>query len=135
MISVIIPIYNVSQYLSQCIDSVLAQSYRDLEIILVDDGSMDRTPEILDRLAEKDDRIRVIHKENGGATSARLCGVKVATGEWIGFVDGDDYIEPEMYEMLIGNAKKYGADIKESILSNFWLPIKYDLTSPKLILF
>lgn len=110
-ISIIVPAYNIEHYIENTVKSICDQTYRNLEIILVDDGSMDRTPEILDRLAEKDDRIRVIHKENGGATSARLCGVKVATGEWIGFVDGDDYIEPEMYEMLIGNAKKYGADI------------------------
>ena len=110
-LSIIVPAYNIEHYIESTVKGICDQTYRNLEIILVDDGSMDHTPEILDRLAEKDNRICVIHKRNGGVTSARLCGVEVATGEWIGFVDGDDYIEPEMYEILIENAKKYGADI------------------------
>ena len=110
-ISIVVPAYNIEHYIESTVKSICDQTYRNLEIILVDDGSMDHTPEILDRLAEKDNRIFVIHKRNGGVTSARLCGVEVATGEWIGFVDGDDFIEPEMYEILIENAKKYGADI------------------------
>lgn len=110
-ISIIVPVYNIEHYIENTVKSICKQTYRDLEIILVDDGSTDHTSEILDRIAEKDRRIYVIHKENGGVTSARLCGVGAATGEWIGFVDGDDYIEPEMYEILIGNAKQYGADI------------------------
>lgn len=110
-ISVIIPAYNVEKYIEKTVKSICAQTYRNLEIILVNDGSIDQTPNILDILAEKDLRIKVLHKENGGVTSARLLGVEVATGEWIGFVDGDDYIEPHMYEILLENAQKYNAEI------------------------
>ena len=110
-ISVIIPCYNIAQYIERAVLSVTAQTYKNLEIILVDDGSTDGTDEILDKISLSDDRIVVIHKENGGVTSARFCGIEAATGEWIGFVDGDDYVEPEMFEILISNAKKYGADI------------------------
>lgn len=110
-ISVIVPAYNIEKYIENAVKSVCNQSYRNLEIILVDDGSKDRTPMILDNLAKTDSRIKVIHKENAGVTSARLCGVRAATGDWIGFMDGDDYIEPQMYEMLLDNAIKYSADI------------------------
>lgn len=110
-ISVIVPAYNVENYIENAVKSICNQSYRNLEIILVDDGSKDKTPAILDKLANTDDRIIVIHKENGGVTSARLRGVEVATGNWIGFMDGDDYIEPQMYEMLLNNALRYKADI------------------------
>lgn len=110
-ISVIVPAHNIESYIEKTVDSICAQTYQNLEIILVNDGSSDSTPVLLDNLAEKDDRIKVIHKENGGVTSARLCGVETSTGDWIGFVDGDDYIEPQMYEMLLSNAEKYEADI------------------------
>lgn len=110
-ISIIVPAYNVENYIEKAVKSICNQSYRNLEIILVDDGSKDRTPDILDNLVKTDDRIKIIHKENGGVTSARLSGVKDATGDWIGFMDGDDYIEPQMYEMLLNNALKHGADI------------------------
>lgn len=110
-ISVIVPAYNIESYIENAVASICAQTYRNLEIILVNDGSSDNTPILLDELEKRDNRIKVIHKENGGVTRARLCGVEAATGEWIGFVDGDDYIEPQMYEMLLDNAKKYQADI------------------------
>lgn len=110
-ISVIVPAYNVEDYIENTVKSICNQNYRNLEIILVDDGSKDQTPTILDNLAKIDNRIKVIHKKNGGVTSARICGIKEATGNWIGFVDGDDYIEPQMYEMLLNNALEYGADI------------------------
>lgn len=110
-ISVIVPVYNLENYIEKTVESILAETYPKLEVILVDDGSKDKSPEILDRLARKDERVRVIHKKNGGVTSARLCGIKAASGEWIGFVDGDDFIEPEMYAVLMENAQKYGADI------------------------
>lgn len=110
-ISIIIPAYNVENYIVRTVDSVIAQSYKNLEIIVVNDGSTDATAQILDRLAAQDERIRVIHKENGGVTGARLRGVAEATGEWIGFVDGDDVIEPRMYERLLENALQYQADI------------------------
>lgn len=111
LISVIVPAYNIESYIVRCLDSILNQSYQSLEIIVVDDGSTDETGKIIDQYAAKDSRIIPIHKENGGVSSARLTGIFRATGSYIGFVDGDDYIEPEMYEHLLTNAKKYEADI------------------------
>lgn len=110
-ISIIIPAYNVERYIRNTVESIRNQTYQNLEIILVNDGSVDGTARILDELLSCDSRIKVIHKENGGVTSARLQGVKAASGEWIGFADGDDYAEPQMYEMLLENAVKYKADI------------------------
>lgn len=110
-ISIIIPAYNIEPYISATLDSVLAQSYPNLEIIVVDDGSKDGTGAIIDAYALKDPRIKVLHQENGGVTFARLRGVAEATGEWIGFVDGDDYVEPQMYEQLLRNALDHKADI------------------------
>lgn len=106
-ISVIIPVYRVERYLPDCLDSVLNQTVRDLEIILVDDGSPDRCGEICDRYGEKDSRIRVIHKENGGLSSARNAGLDVARGEYIAFVDSDDTVTPDCYEKMLLCAKKY----------------------------
>lgn len=100
LISVIVPIYKVEKYLDCCINSIINQTYANLEIILVDDGSPDNCPAICDEYAKKDGRIKVIHKENGGVSSARNAGLKVASGDYIGFVDSDDWIEPEMYESL-----------------------------------
>lgn len=111
LISVIVPAYNIGPYIGRCLDSILNQSYQSLEIIAVDDGSTDETGKIIDQYAAKDSRIIPIHKENGGVSSARLTGISKATGLYIGFVDGDDYIEPEMYEHLLENALKYHADI------------------------
>jgi len=99
-ISVIIPVYNTEKYLKKCLDSVIHQTMRDLEIICVDDGSTDSCPAILDTYAKKDCRVRVIHKENGGLVSARKTGIAVASGRYIGYVDSDDWIEPDMYEKL-----------------------------------
>lgn len=100
MISVIIPIYKVEEYLDQCVSSVINQTYTDLEVILVDDGSPDQCPKMCDEWATKDSRIKVIHKKNGGLSDARNAGLEVATGEYIAFLDSDDYIEPEMYHTL-----------------------------------
>ena len=111
LISVIVPVYNIAEDLPNCLDSILAQTYPNVEIVAVDDGSSDQSGEILDRYAETYPNIRVIHKENGGVTSARLRGVREAEGEWIGFVDGDDVIETDMYERLKNNAVKYDAQI------------------------
>lgn len=110
-ISVIIPVYNIAEYLPCCIDSVLAQTYKNLEIILVDDGSTDNSRNIIEKYAEKDSRIVKIFKNNSGVSDTRNKGIDIATGDYIGFVDGDDYIEPEMYELLLSNALKYDADI------------------------
>ena len=111
MISIIIPAYNIEKELARTLDSVLAQTYKNIEVIVVNDGSGDGTGAVIDAYAAKDSRIKAIHKENGGVTSARLRGVAEATGEWIGFVDGDDWIEPDMYERLIRNAQEHHADI------------------------
>ena len=92
-VSVIIPVYNVEEYLQECLDSMLDQTYKHLEIILIDDGSQDRCPYICDQYATKDDRIKVIHKKNGGAASARNLGLEIASGEYISFVDSDDYVD------------------------------------------
>lgn len=110
-ISIIIPAYNIQVYLGATLDSVLAQVYENLEIIVVNDGSTDSTAAVMDAYAAKDGRIRIIHKENGGVTSARLRGVQEASGAYIGFVDGDDLIEPYMYQRLLENLKTYEADI------------------------
>ena len=101
MISVIIPIYNVEKYLKKCIESIINQTYKNLEIILVDDGSTDNSPTICDEYKKKDKRIKVIHKKNGGLSDARNKGIDIATGDFISFVDSDDYIDLNMYEKLV----------------------------------
>ena len=111
LISVIIPVYNVKEYLEKCVDSVLGQTYRNLEIILVDDGSSDGSETICDTYAQKDNRVVVIHKKNEGAAAARNAGLNVAKGKYIGFVDSDDWAEPEMYETLYALSKETNADI------------------------
>ena len=111
LISVIVPAYNCAQWLPGTLDSLLTQTYSNLEIIVVNDGSKDETAEIIDRYTRMDSRIRGIHQENGGVTAARLRGVREAVGEWIGFADGDDILEPDMLRHLMENAMKYGADI------------------------
>lgn len=111
MVSVIIPVYKVEKYLRQCVDSVLNQTYTDLEIILVDDGSPDRCGEICDAYAKKDTRVIVIHKENGGLSDARNAGMNIAQGEYIYFLDSDDYIKPDAIECLVNIADKEHADI------------------------
>lgn len=107
LISVIVPVYNVEAYLPRCVDSILAQNYRNLEVILVDDGTKDASDKICDAYAEKDPRVRVIHKENGGLSSARNAGIAIARGEYLGFVDSDDWIEPEMYETMLSLALQH----------------------------
>ena len=98
IVTVIVPVYNVENYLQQCIDSIIGQSYKYLEIILVDDGSTDGSGKICDEYANQDNRIKVIHKQNGGLVSARKAGLKEATGKYIAFVDSDDWIDTDMYE-------------------------------------
>lgn len=111
LISVIVPVYNVAEYLPECLDSIINQTYTNLEIILVDDGSTDECPKICDEYAEKDSRIRVIHKKNGGLSDARNAGLDICTGEWVGFVDGDDTIHKDMYKILYDRAVEHNADI------------------------
>ena len=110
-VSVIVAAYNIQDYIIKCLDSIAKQTYNNLEVIVVDDGSSDNTGKLADEFAENDNRFIVIHKENGGVSSARNRGIDVASGEFIGFVDGDDTIEVDMYEMLVNNAIKYDADI------------------------
>ncbi|MCF2684354.1 glycosyltransferase, partial [Faecalicatena contorta] len=110
-ISIIVPIYNIEQFLPRCLDSILSQTYQNLEIILVDDGSTDDSGKIADRYAGKDERIKVIHQVNSGVSVARNHGLDQATGDYIGFVDGDDYVEPDMYEILMQIVTEYQVDI------------------------
>lgn len=113
LISVIVPVYNIKEYLERCVDSILGQTWENLEVLLVDDGSTDGTGELADRLAAKDDRIRVFHKKNGGSSSARNLGIRNARGTYLGFVDSDDYVEPFMYERLYRAIKETGIPIAQ----------------------
>lgn len=101
LISVIIPVYNVEKYLNKCITSVVEQTYKNLEIIIVDDGSTDQSPEICDEWKKRDSRIQVVHSSNGGAGKARNTALDMATGDYVTFVDSDDYIAPQMYQVLL----------------------------------
>lgn len=111
LISVIIPVYQEEKYLARCLDSVIAQTYRNLEIVVVDDGSKDNSGKICDEYARIDSRIRVIHKENGGQSSARNVGLEAAHGKYIGFLDSDDWITSDMYMYLYTLISQYDADI------------------------
>ena len=111
LLSIIVPVYDVERYLPKCMDSILAQTFTDFELILVDDGSPDNCPALCDAAAAKDARIRVIHQKNGGLSAARNAGLDAARGAWIGFVDSDDYIAPEMYEAMYHAVQSTGADL------------------------
>lgn len=113
LISIIVPVYNAAPNLSACIESILNQTLKNIEIILINDGSKDNSGEICDDYALRDNRIKVLHKKNGGVSSARNAGLALATGEYIGWVDADDYIEPDMFEFLYQLAITYNADIAE----------------------
>lgn len=114
LISVIVPIYNVEKYLNRCIESIVNQTYKTLEIILVDDGSPDNCPQICDEWKEKDNRIKVIHKKNGGLSDARNAGLDIAQGEYIAFVDSDDWIDKEWIEILFKELIKNNCDVSIS---------------------
>ena len=111
LLSIIVPVYDVENYLQKCIDSILAQTFTDFELILVEDGSPDGCPALCDAAAAKDARIRVLHQKNGGLSAARNAGLDAARGAWIGFVDSDDYIAPEMYEAMYQAVQNTGADL------------------------
>lgn len=111
LVSVIVPVYNVEEYLVKSVDSILNQTYENLEIILVDDGSTDMSGAMCDSFKEQDERIKVIHKKNGGLSDARNAGLEIATGDYIGYVDSDDWAEPDMFELMVTNCEKYGADV------------------------
>lgn len=118
LLSVIVPVYNVKDYVERCVDSIINQTYRNLEILIVDDGSTDGSGALCDVLAGRDGRIRVFHTANGGLSAARNVGIDAASGALIGFVDSDDWIEPDMYEFLYGLMMEYGADI--SVCGNYF---------------
>ncbi len=111
LISVIVPVYNVEKYIDKCVESIVNQTYKNLEIILVDDGSPDRCPQMCDDWVKKDARIQVIHKENGGLSSARNAGMRIMQGDYVCFVDGDDYIELNMIDILLRSIKKEDFDV------------------------
>ncbi len=111
LISVIVAVYNIENYIEKCIQSILDQTFTELQIILVDDGSTDGSGRICDSYANKDKRVQVIHRENGGLSAARNTGMEIAKGDYIAFVDGDDWIEPEMYEKMAGQATLHNADL------------------------
>ena len=106
LISIIVPVYNVGKYLRRCIDSIVKQTYEEIEILVIDDGSTDNSGIILDEYAEKDSRVKVYHVENGGCCKARNIALEKANGQWICFVDSDDWIEPNYCERLLTTAKK-----------------------------
>lgn len=113
LISVVIPVYNIEEYLERCVNSVCTQTYENLEILLVDDGSTDGSGRLCDELSGKDERIRVFHKQNGGSSSARNLGISQARGEYVGFVDSDDYISRDMYTLLYEAIQEYDAQIAQ----------------------
>lgn len=135
IVSILIPVYNVEDYLEKCLDSVISQTLNNIEIICVDDGSTDGSARILKKYKKKDKRIKIITKENGGLPSARNAGLEVARGKYIGFVDSDDFIEPNMYETMVNNARLHDSDVvicganifPETPRADQWL---YDTLSP-----
>ena len=120
LISIIVPVYRVEKYLDRCVQSIADQAYTNLEIILVDDGSPDHCPAICEAWAAKDSRVKVIHKENGGLSDARNAGMAIATGDLIGFVDSDDYIAPDMYQLLYENMVENQSDISACGVEMVW---------------
>ena len=120
MVSIIVPVYNVESFLPMCIQSILEQTIIDFELILVDDGSTDRCPLICEQYAKRDSRIKVIHKKNGGLSDARNVGLKASRGRYIGFIDSDDFIRKDMYEVLLRELEKENADfIKSDFIDYF----------------
>ena len=119
LLSIIVPIYNVEKQLNKCIESILNQTFTNYELILVDDGSPDKCGEICDEYEKKDKRVKVIHKKNGGLSDARNAGLNIATGKYIGFVDSDDIIHPQMYEKLYNCINKYNSDIVQCKFKKF----------------
>lgn len=142
LVSIIVPMYNVEPFIEECIDSLLRQTLSDIEIILVNDGTPDRSGEIAEDYAKRDTRIRVIHQENGGLSSARNAGIKAARGTYIGFVDGDDYVSSAMFQRLIEEAEQNRLDIagcgfyKQSADRRVYVPPQLDinrvLTKPEM---
>ncbi|SHH68403.1 glycosyltransferase family 2 protein [Clostridium grantii] len=119
-ISIIVPVYKVEPYIHKCVDSILAQTFTNFELILVDDGSPDNCGKICDDYEQKDCRVKVIHKENGGQATARNAALDIARGDYIGFVDSDDWIEPDMYELLYGMCTKNNCEISSCTMNIYY---------------
>lgn len=130
IISIIVPVYKVEPYLNKCVDSIVGQTCGDLDIILVDDGSPDRCPALCDEWAERDSRIRVLHRENGGLSDARNAGIDAAAGKYLLFVDSDDYIKPDACEKLLGYAEAHGGDL-DIVIGDAEIDIDGRLVHPK----
>ena len=131
LISVIVPVYNIIPYLPRCVESLRTQTYENLEILLIDDGSTDETPALCDRLEAEDERIRVFHKKNGGPSSARNFGLQQAGGEYVGFVDSDDYIDPDFTQHLVEAAEAHHADL---VIAPYKMVIPAGATKPEQVL-
>lgn len=131
-ISVVVPVYNVEKYFDNCVESLVNQTYSELEIILVDDGSSDGCPQMCDEWAGKDTRIKVIHKTNGGLSDARNAGMKIATGKYISFIDSDDYIALDFFETLLSVMKKENSDIVECGVVKFYEDSRFEKYSDDL---
>lgn len=125
-VSVVIPVYNVEKYLPECLDSVIDQTYKNLQIIIVDDGSTDSSGKICDEYAEKDNRIIVVHQKNAGAGAAKNTGLELIDGEYFSIIDSDDYIELDMYEKMINSLEKYNADIVQCLFRNVFVNDSFD---------
>lgn len=125
-ISVVIPVYNVEKYLSECLDSVVNQTYKNLQIIIVDDGSTDFSRKICDVYAEKDNRITVVHQKNAGAGAAKNTGLELIDGDYFSIIDSDDYIELDMYEKMVNSLEKYNADIVQCLFRNVYVNDSFD---------
>lgn len=126
LISVIVPVYNVEKYIKRCVESLISQTYSNLEIILVNDGSLDKSGDICDLLAMSDSRIKVIHKENGGLSSARNAGIAASKGDYVGFIDSDDWVSLDMYEYLMSLIQKNNADVAQI---NFTFTSEYTMNA------
>lgn len=125
-VSVVIPVYNVEKYLSECLDSVIYQTYKNLQIILVDDGSTDSSGKICDEYAEKDNRITVVHQKNAGAGVAKNTGLELIDGDYFSIIDSDDYIELDMYEKMVNSLEKYNSDIAQCLFRNVFVNDSFD---------
>lgn len=125
-ISVVIPVYNVEKYLSECLDSVVNQTYKNLQIIIVDDGSTDSSGKICDEYAGKDNRISVIHQSNAGAGAAKNTGLELIDGDYFSIIDSDDYIELDMYEKMVNSLEKYNSDIAQCLFRNVFVNDSFD---------
>lgn len=125
-ISVVIPVYNVEKYLPECLDSVINQIYKNLQIILVDDGSTDSSGKICDEYAEKDNRITVVHQKNAGAGAAKNTGLELIDGDYFSIIDSDDYIELDMYEKMVNSLEKYNSDIAQCLFRNVFVNDSFD---------